>query len=56
MEQLYNLVVAFGLEDEFEQGKFTCPTTGECITRGTLGRIRIDGEGVTLFSVNAQWA
>ncbi|MFT7306437.1 MAG: hypothetical protein ACI9P7_001704 [Candidatus Azotimanducaceae bacterium] len=51
-DQLHGLVVAFGLEDEFEQGKFTCPLTGVRVTRDNLGRIQINGKSVTLFSAN----
>jgi len=54
VDLLHDLVVAFGLEEEFEQGKYTCPITGERLTRENLGRMQYDGENITLFSFNAR--
>jgi hypothetical protein len=52
-DQLYRLVVAFGLFDELERGRFVCPCSGEIISRDNLARIKIDGKTITLYSVNA---
>jgi len=52
--RLREIVVAFGLEDGVEHGRFTCPLSGERITWDTLGRMSVDGEGVTFFSMNAR--
>jgi hypothetical protein len=54
LNHLQEMVVAFGLTEEFEEGNFTCPVTDERITWDTLGRIHIDGENVKLFSINAR--
>lgn len=54
VDLLHDLVVAFGLEEEFERGQYTCPITGERLTRENLGRMQYDGENFTMFSVNAR--
>ena len=54
LNQVQEMVVAFGLTEEFEAGNFICPITGERITWDTLGRIQIDGDNVKLFSINAR--
>ena len=54
LNDLQEMVAAFGLTEEFEEGNFTCPMTNERITWETLGRIHIDGENVKFFSINAR--
>ena len=51
---LKEIVAGFGLKHQFEQGMFSCPLTGECLNWDNLGRMKFDGEKLTLFSVNAR--
>jgi hypothetical protein len=54
LNHLQEIVVAFGLTEDFEEGNFICPITSERVNWDTLGRIHIDGESVKLFSINAR--
>ena len=52
--EIQRLAVDFGLVEDIEQGKYICPITREPVSWETLGRMRIDGDEITLYSIHAQ--
>ena len=50
---LKKLLVEFGLDDKFESGQIICPDSGDVLSWGNLGTVRIEGGKPVLYSVLA---
>lgn len=51
--EIQRLAIDFGLVEDIKQGKFICPITKERVSWETLGRMRIEGDEITLYSIHA---